>query len=125
MEPVDPIALVNTLVGKMTENLVDSMAIAARGFIDTNPLFRDLSEDEKQALAYAIVGDLIASPLPEPLDTPIDVVVQMKLRDLLPESSKYMQMVSRIIEFLPILELLPTYSSTVLSVVLERRGWNP
>ena len=113
-------------VSRVSERFVDSVASVVYEVIKRVPpppfLPRDLTENERRALAYAIVGDLIASPIPEPFDTPIDVVVQRKISELLPNMGKYRQMAMKIAEFMPILELLPNYTISVIAAIREARG---
>ncbi len=106
-------------IGKFAEAVVDNLAEFMYRVM--TPMFQDLSEREKRALAYALVGDLIASPIPEPFDAPIDVVVQEKLRDLLPEMNKYLRTAARIAEWIPVLELLPNYTMAVMATIRERQ----
>lgn len=109
-------------LARLAEGVVDAMAEVAYRFIAATPVFSGLEEREKRALAYAVVGDLIASPIPEPLDVPVDIVVQEKLERLLPEMGKYRRMYARIAEFIPVLELLPTYTLTVMATIREKES---
>lgn len=90
------------LLGKSAEKVVDSLAEIAYRVIQTIPALRNLSENEKRALAYALVGDLIASPIPEPLDAPIDAVVQDRISKLLPNMNRYLRIGTKIVELLPL-----------------------
>lgn len=114
-------ALVAAL-GRMAEALVDGAARAVESTILQAPAFQDLSEREKKALAYAIVGDLLVSPIPAPLDAPLDVVVQERIRQHMPEVEKYRRMATKAAEALPYLELLPNYIITVMATIREREG---
>jgi hypothetical protein len=73
------------------------------------------NERVRKALAYAVVGDLLVSPIPSPLDLPLDVMVQQRLRELLPEMDEGIRLLSSVSEYLPVVELLPNY---ILSVVV-------
>ena len=95
---------------KVTESIVDALAARAKDFLDRFPRTRHLAENEKRALAYALVGDLIASPIPPPFDAPIDVAVSTRIKEYLPEIDKYRHMYARTAEAFPLLELLPTYT---------------
>ena len=114
------IEVVPVALGKIAERIVDSLADHAYSFISRMPAFEDLNENEKRALAYAIVGDLVVSPVPPPLDTPLDVVVQDRIRRLLPEMDKYRRMTAKVAEAFPYLELLPNYVITVIATIREK-----
>ena len=102
---------------RATEALVDAAARLA--YIPVNAVFKDVDERKKRALAYAIVGDLIVSPIPSPLDAPLDVVINERIRENLPEYGRYRWMAVKAAEALPIIELLPTYTISVLSAMRE------
>jgi len=109
-----PFIDIPVMVMKMAEKFVDDMAAFFEKLIpEEDPKFR-------KALAYALVGDLIASPCPPPFDTPLDLVVQDRLRELLPESDKYRRMVAKVAEGLPYIELLPNYTLMVLWTKREK-----
>ena len=108
------------LLARLAEGIVDSLAAAAYNVIRSIPAFEQLTEDEKKALAYAVVGDLIASPIPSPLDTPLDIAVQERIKQHMPETDKYRRIAAKIAESIPILELLPSYTITVLAAIREK-----
>lgn len=105
---------------RFTESIVDTLAARAKDFLDRFPRTRSLDEREKTALAYALVGDLIASPIPPPFDAPIDVAVSTRIRELLPEMERYRHMYARAAEAFPLLELLPTYTIVTLATIREK-----
>jgi len=116
-----PIDRIIAFFGKATEDIVDFLASFTKPFVEAVPAFKDLSENEKKALAYALVGDVIVSPIPSPFDTPLDVVIQNRIQQYLPDIAKYRQMATRIAEALPIVELLPTYTLTVIATIAEKK----
>ena len=108
------------VLGRMTENLVDGLAETAYRFISAAPAFQNLTENERRALAYAVVGDLVASPIPSPLDVPLDTVIQDRIRSLMPEMDRYLRMTAKVAEAFPYLELLPNYTAAVLAALREK-----
>jgi len=81
--------------------------------------FLGLDENERKAIAYALIGDL--SPLPEPLDAPLDEVVQRKLMEVMPEMDKGLRYFAYISEHIPVLEKLPNYlTATLITIALKR-----
>ena len=107
-------------VWRITEALVDGVANMAYGLVQKSPQFATLSESERKALAYALAGDLLASPVPPPFDTPLDTIVQERVRSLIPDMDKYLRMTARVAEAVPVLELLPNYTLAVLATIRER-----
>ena len=112
--------VIPVVLGKVAEGLVDALASAVLRLVADLPLLAGLSDREKRAVAYAIVGDLLVSPIPEPLDAPLDVVVQERLRALLPEMDRYRRMFMKAAEAMPYLEALPNYLISVLAAIRER-----
>ena len=107
-------------LGKVTERVVDDFAERLYTFISNVPAFRDLSDEEKRAVAYALVGDIFASPIPSPLDAALDAVVQDRIRRFLPQMDKYRRMGAKVAEAIPYVELQPNYTLAVLASIRER-----
>ena len=100
------------LVVRLVEQVVDGLA----QFVERLVPEKDLRW--RKAIAYALVGDLLASPLPPPFDAPLDAIVSEKLQELVPNLGKYRRIYTRIAEHIPSLELLPNY---LIAVVSARR----
>jgi len=109
------------VLGKISERIVDSFAERLYNIISASERFKDLTENEKKALAYAVVGDVVVSPIPSPFDVALDAVVEERIRELLPEMDKYMRMMTRVSESLPLVELLPSYIVSVMMSVKEKK----
>ena len=88
-------------------------------FLSRSEQLKDLPDNARKALAYAIVGDVVVSPIPSPLDVALDTAVEERIRELLPQIDKYMRMITRVAEALSWIELLPTYVVSVLTAVTE------
>lgn len=101
------------LVVRIAEQVVDGLVQLLERFVpERDPRWR-------KAIAYALVGDLIASPVPPPFDAPLDVVVMEKLQELVPNLNKYRRIYMRIAEYMPVLEMLPNYLVAVVSAKKE------
>lgn len=104
------------VLSRAAENLVDALAKAVE------PLIPEEDPRWRKAIAYALVGDLVASPLPPPLDAPLDAAVSERLLELVPEISKYKRISAKIAESIPYIELLPTYLINVMAARREAEG---
>jgi len=107
------------VLGRVAERVVDSLAERLYTVISRSERFKDLPENARKALAYAVVGDVVVSPIPSPLDVALDAVVEERIREYLPQVDKYVRMFTRVAEALPWVELLPTYVISVLTSVTE------
>ena len=107
------------IIASPPELVVDKLAGLVNNILeDTEP---DMDPEIRRALAYAIVGDTVVSILPEPLDAPLDEVVQRRLQQLLPDAYRKIKLASSIAEDIPYVELLPNYTMAVLSVARLQR----
>ena len=103
-------------VYELSVRFVDGVGEALASFV---PDFVAATPRAKKALAVAAVGDLVTALIPEPFDAPIDAAVSAKLEELVPEAKKRLDMFVRVVEDIPVLEILPMYTAAIVSALGE------
>ena len=100
--------------------VLDRLAELVYDELSEDPDYRKLSDNERWALAYAIVGDTLVSLIPEPLDAPMDEYIQYKIRSYLPDLPRDVAVIEETLEDIDVAELLPNYYLMVMYAIRKR-----
>lgn len=107
LKPVLPESIMSALID-LADSIHESVTKLVERYLPESFTGRD--PRRRRILALAVAGDIVTTPIPSPLDAPFEVVIERKLRAELPEMPSYRRSLMKMIERIPILELLPTYT---------------